>query len=133
MEDERVELAEMRTLLALERDRLAADRTLMAWMRTTLGFMGFGFGFFHFFRLMSSLEKFSAQDPRRIGLILIALGIIFLTVATFEYMRTLKALCRIDKTHFCIRSPLIASAILLILGLFAFGSILFRILLWPTI
>jgi uncharacterized membrane protein YidH (DUF202 family) len=48
-EDPRVELASVRTGLALERTRMNADRTLMAVMRTALALIGFGFVVFEYF------------------------------------------------------------------------------------
>jgi putative membrane protein len=44
----RVELAGVRTGLALERTRMSSDRTLMAIMRTALAMITFGFVLFEF-------------------------------------------------------------------------------------
>ena len=115
--------------LARERNRAAADRTLMAWIRTALAMIGFGFGVS---KLYEALEK---ANPDRVtdtlnsayivGEALIALGVLGLLAAVIQYSQLLK---KIDDEQYVYRAPralpMIVSTLLLLIGVFAFVSIL---------
>lgn len=80
-----LELAKMRTSLALE-------RTLLAWIRTGLTLIGFGFTLSKFMHDMLRTGHFQAtlHYPREVGIVMMALGIIGLAGGTFDYRRRMK-------------------------------------------
>ena len=115
--------------LARERNRAAADRTLMAWIRTAIALIGFGFGVG---KLYDALEKANAEkitDPLHsaqiVGEAFIALGVFGLLAAVIQHWRILK---RIEKEQYVYRPPralpMIVASLLLLIGVFAFVSIL---------
>jgi putative membrane protein len=120
------------TELAKERSREAADRTLMAWIRTCLSLIGFGFGIA---KLRDILIE-AGMHPRPehfhgtliFGLSFISLGIFGLLAAVVQHWRILQHL-KFENFQYTGFRPLvmIAAIILLLIGLFAFISILLRL------
>jgi putative membrane protein len=83
------------TKLAVDRTRLAHDRTLMAWVRTSTSLISFGFTIYKFFQYLREKESFSSEGflgPRGFALMMIAIGLVALAVATLEHRRSLHAL-----------------------------------------
>lgn len=82
--------------LAIARTRLAHDRTLMAWVRTAASFISFGFTVYKFFDALKGSELTRATSgvlgPRRFALVMMALGIGVLALATIDHRRALRAL-----------------------------------------
>ena len=121
------------TELAKERTRAAADRTLMAWIRTCLSLIGFGFGIAKFRDILVE----SGRIPRTgdhihstliFGLSFIALGIFGLLAAVIQHWRILQQIKFGDFHYTGFRPVVMITAILLLLiGLFAFISILLRL------
>ena len=121
------------------RTRLALERTLMAWARTSVALIGFGFTIVQFFeRLRTStadnLPVLLPDAPRDFGLTLIGAGILGLLISVWQYHRGLhylwsdefRPIAGLEKKAFT--TPIFAVAIILILvGLFAFFTILFRL------
>ena len=115
--------------LARERNRAAADRTLMAWIRTALAMIGFGFGVGKLYEALESANPERVSDPLHsaqiVGEALIALGVLGLLAAVFQYWRILK---QIEDAQYIYRQPralpLIVAALLLLIGAFAFVSIM---------
>lgn len=88
--ERRTDFADDRTKLALLRTVIALDRTLMAWVRTATSLISFGFTIYKFFQALRANEPAGAEHlmtPRAVGLVLIALGVGSLLVATIEYRR----------------------------------------------
>jgi putative membrane protein len=120
------------TELAKERSREAADRTLMAWIRTCLSLIGFGFGIAKFRDIL--VEAGMHPRPEHFhgtlifGLSFISLGIFGLLAAVIQHWRILQHL-KYDNFQYTGFRPLvmIAAIILLLIGLFAFISILLRL------
>ena len=83
--DQGLELARMRTTLALE-------RTLLAWIRTGLTLIGFGFTLSKFMHDMIKTGHFQAtlHYPREVGIAMMTLGIIGLIGGIFDYRRRMK-------------------------------------------
>ena len=120
------------------RTRLAIERTLMSWVRTCTALIGFGFTIVQFFQRLASTpgvaEAARPQAPRYLGLALIGAGILGLLISIAQYRRLIAYLngnfAEIAKVPDSVASktPLQAVALALVLiGIFAFCAILFRI------
>jgi putative membrane protein len=118
--------------LAKERTREAADRTLMAWIRTCLALIGFGFGIAKFRDVL--VEAGYHRGPEHLhstlifGLSFIALGIFGLLAAVIQHWRILQQI-KLGNFHYTGFRPvvMITALILLLIGLFAFLSIVLRL------
>jgi len=91
-------LAEERTHLALDRTRLAQERTLMAWVRTATSLITFGFTIYKAFQFLQDNQIGGVIrrriSPREFGMIMIALGIGALTLATLQHRKEVRELYR---------------------------------------
>jgi putative membrane protein len=119
------------------RTRLSVERTMMSWVRTAVSLIGFGFTIVQFFERMQDLPGIAPAHfpnaPRYLGLALILCGIASLVISVWEYRWGLRYLWGGDfavvagVTKEGKQTPLLAVAIALILvGLFAFFSVLLR-------
>jgi putative membrane protein len=69
-------LSAQRTGMSSQSPRMSADRTLMSVIRTSLSLIGFGFTIFQFFQKLRDADVIkSAAAPRRVALLLLAIGI----------------------------------------------------------
>jgi len=83
-----VELARVRTLLAL-------DRTLLAWIRTSLSLIAFGFTLAKFVHQLvgdGALHAIDVHYPRHLGVALMILGIVGLLAGAYDYWQAVKRL-----------------------------------------
>jgi putative membrane protein len=137
------ELASARTGLALERTLIAADRTLLAIVRTSLSLIAFGFTINEVFRQLADRHMLEGAQlaGRRLGLALLALGIVLLAggiVSHFFFFRDLlfrrRRLLGMRLLHghtpYSATPTFIAASLLLALGVFAMVSIVFHMHLW---
>jgi inner membrane protein YidH len=119
------------------RTRMSLERTLMSWVRTGIALVGFGFTIFQFFGRLKTTPGVAAaaypRAPQYLALGLIGAGTIGLIIAAWEYNMVIrylwstefKPIAGISGTW---HTPIFAVTILLILiGLFAFGAVLFRV------
>jgi len=118
------------------RTRLALENTLLAWVRTAASLISFGFTIVQFFqRLPPPTRKvLLPSGPRDMGLALMLAGIFSLAIATLQYRSLDKYLRREgfgdlvgpQAGHYKSSAPAMA-ALLFVIGLIAFGSVLFRL------
>jgi putative membrane protein len=117
------------TRLAYERTILAHERTLMAWLRTAVSLITFGFTIYKFFALeMKALAQPRAHQiigPREFAIILIAIGLGALAIATVQNIQYRKSLRKVSRKAGYSLSSLV-SAMIAALGLLAMASVLFR-------
>jgi len=117
---------------AKERTREAADRTLMAWIRTCLSLIGFGFGIAKFRDILveAGLDRGQGHIHSTLifGLSFIALGVFGLLAAVVQHWRILQHIKRENFEYTGFRPVVMITAIILLLiGLFAFISIVLRL------
>jgi putative membrane protein len=86
------------TRLAIDRTRLAHERTLMAWVRTSTSLISFGFTIYKFFQYLQDSADRPVPDrligPTQYAMLMIALGVIALAIASLEHRRSLQELQR---------------------------------------
>lgn len=121
------------------RTRLAVERTILAWIRTAVSLIAFGFTIVQFFERMKDIPGSAPATfpnaPRYLGLALIFSGIASLIVSMWEYRWMIKYLWSEDYAQIAgvtkegRKSPVMGVAlVLLLVGLFAFFSVLFRLI-----
>jgi uncharacterized membrane protein YidH (DUF202 family) len=119
---------DLRFLGALVRTAFSSEQTLMSWMRTSVSLLTFGFSvakFFHYLEEQGEVIRFSA-GPRRLGLVLIGLGILALVLATVEHGQRLRALQKQGMPKISqYLLPFGTSVVLLAIGIVAFISVYF--------
>jgi inner membrane protein YidH len=117
------------TRLAYERTILAHERTLMAWLRTAVSLITFGFTIYKFFalELKNQVQQSIRQviGPRPFAIILIAIGLFALVIATLQNIQYRKNLRQVSGEAGYSLSSLVA-AMIAALGLLAMASVLFR-------
>lgn len=119
----------IRTLLGLQ-------RTLLAAVRTAVSLIGFGFTVAQFFEKLMSGAEFGMRHvgpemPRNVGLLLIGGGVLSLAMFTWQYRNATTYLRRdfpeisggARSMH---NSSYLVSGIVLLIGVAAFISVLFR-------
>jgi putative membrane protein len=118
----RTDLATTRTREAFVRTRLAYERTTMAWVRTATSLISFGFTIYKFFQYLRESAGASAAaearllEPRGVALVMIALGIGVLLLATIEHRRGMNEL-RTLYGEYGVASRSLAAAMAILLGL----------------
>jgi putative membrane protein len=122
------ELAVERTDLAVERTIMAAGRTQMAWVRTGLSLISFGFTMYKFLQAVTKGADFGlmrAQGPRRLGLLLIALGTLSVVLGAIEYHGTVRRLNTMSVRQYRAFNFAVFMGLMIgLLGLFLFVTIL---------
>jgi putative membrane protein len=105
--------------LGVIRTALAADRTLMAWIRTALSMISFGFTIYKFMHALSPKES---EGPRRLGILLAAMGTTSLAAGLVHYSKLVRSLQGQRPTFaFYLGCAVIG------LGLLVLGGILLRV------
>jgi len=120
------------------RTRLSVERTMMSWQRTAVALIGFGFAIVQYFNHLQQIPgarpAYLPTAPEYLGLALISCGILALLVSIWQYWWGIRYLWGDPFTPIAgvtkegMQTPVIAVAIVLILiGLFAFFAVLFRL------
>lgn len=138
--DRNTDLAGRRTGLAFQRTRLAADRTMMAVIRTSLALISFGFTIYKVLEGMQASRVVEIRDhaARNFGVTLLGMGIAALVAGIIYQLRftaQLKAQRAFLKQQGSIHAEsdfpssfnLVLAVALLLVGVFAVISILFRV------
>jgi putative membrane protein len=116
-------------LMSAKRTMMSAERTLMSWMRTSLALIGFGFTIFQFLQYLRERDvslTLSPSGPRRIGIILMTLGIAALIVSCIEYLEVANFIAKefkLKKRWF----PLVLSFLIGLFGLALLISVIVNI------
>lgn len=126
---ERTGLSHERTDLSIERTVMAANRNQMAWVRTSLSLISFGFTIYKFLQAeianAEHLKIIQVQGPRRIGIVLIAIGTVAMILGTIEYFQTIKYLNTLSKKpHKLFNFSTFVGLLVGLLGLFLLVTII---------
>jgi putative membrane protein len=113
--------------LELERTHIAYEQSMMTWVRTAIALITFGFTIYKFFQLElpGRAEKSRLLGPRQFALMLVALGLVSLVLATLEHRRCQRVL----KQQWSDAPRSLAvwlAAMISILGTVAFVAMIFR-------
>lgn len=111
---------------------------MMSWARTSIAMIGFGFTIVKFFESLASFKDVSPalipSAPRYIGLLLIATGTCALGASVWQYFAIVRYLWNPDFRPIAgvesipkVSPVLWIVVVLMVIGLFALGSILIRI------
>jgi putative membrane protein len=134
-----VDLSSRRTGMSLQRTRMSADRTLMSVIRTSLSLISFGFTIFQVFQKLRDQNILQSVAPaRNFGTALVALGIGMLVIGIVYHLQFMMGLrnernkmAEASLIHGESRFPpsftLITAIVLLIIGVIAIISMVFRI------
>jgi putative membrane protein len=115
------------TMLAYDRTRLAYQRTMLSWVRTGTSLITFGFAIYNFHRIATGDQPSNRLiGPHEFALIMVAIGLVALLLAMFEYRRDTREPSR--QFPEIPRSPLPGAVALLIslLGLLALIAMIFQ-------
>ena len=134
-----VEVASRRTGMSFQRTRMSADRTLMSVIRTALSLIGFGFTIFQFFEKLKDAGTLThAAAPRNFGIALVSFGIAMLVLGIVYHVQFMLGL-RVEReqmredglihgeSRFPVSLTLIVAIALLMIGIAAVVSMLFRV------
>ena len=132
------ELSARRTGMSFQRTRLSADRTLMSVMRTSLSLISFGFTIYQMFTraheagiLQSSVAASSfGRTLVLLGTVMLGLGIVYHLQFMVELRRQRAEMKSAGLIHgegrFPVSLTLITAVALLVIGLFALASTVFK-------
>jgi putative membrane protein len=120
------QLAQTRTDLAGDRTMMAADRTLMAWIRTALSMISFGFAIYKFLSSMkesagAAVHTHNPEGPRRLGLLLTALGTASLAAGVLQYIQVLRQIGANlrSRVSFYVACIVVALGLMILIGMAA--------------
>lgn len=132
------ELSSRRTGMSFQRTRMSADRTLMSVIRTSLSLISFGFTIYQMFTraheagiLKSSMAASSfGRALVLLGTVMLGLGIVYHVQFMVELRRQRAELKSAGLIHgegrFPVSLTLITAVALLVIGLFALASTVFK-------
>ena len=133
-----VELSSRRTGMSFQRTRMSADRTLMSVIRTALSLISFGFTIFQFFQKLAVTSTLDGNQPvRRFSIALVLLGtgmlvfgigyhLVFMRGLRQERQQLKKEGLIHAESKFPVSLTLLTAIVLLVIGLLAFVSMVFK-------
>ena len=137
--DVNTELSMRRTGMSFQRTRMSADRTLMSVIRTSLSLISFGFTIYQFFNKLKEADVLKGAAPfRNFGVSLVWLGIGMLVLGIIYHVLFMLGL-RGQRTQMKVEGlifgeskfppslTLIVALVLLLIGLFAAGSMMLHV------
>ena len=116
------------TVLAVERTRAAHDRTLLAWVRTSVSLISFGFTIYKFFQYLREGRAGTfdgAFGPRPFALMMIAIGLVALLLATADHRRHMAHL-RAEYGSIPYSLAAVVALLIGVLGVVGLVAVLFR-------
>lgn len=125
--------------MAFQRTRMSADRTLMSVIRTSLALISFGFTIYQVFERLREHAGMTGTAPaRNFGVALVALGIVMLVVGIIYHLQFMLGLRQERESmraaglihaqsSFPPSFTLITAVVLLLIGVAAIVSMVFRI------
>jgi putative membrane protein len=111
----------------LERTRIAYENLMMSWIRTATSLITFGFSIYKFFQIEGQGNGHANRliSPRTFALVLVAIGLSALALATMEYRQNM----RIVRAQYP-KSPRslsgVVAALISLLGIGALLAMIFR-------
>ena len=137
--DPATELSSNRTSLSFERTRMSSDRTLMSTLRTSLSLISFGFTIYQVLGKATGILPHASETARNVGLALLILGLAMLAAGIVSHTmfdRQLgKRRARLHEmsllrreAHFHATPTYLSALALLLIGLGALASIVFRMI-----
>jgi putative membrane protein len=118
------------TKLAVDRTRLAYERTMMAWIRTGISLITFGFSIYKFFQIeipKSAPGNEGLFASANFAMLMIAMGLMALLIATLENRRDLKTLkTDYDTVNLSLSLARVFAALVAILGILALIAVILR-------
>ena len=86
------------SILALVRTAYSSERALLAWVRTSIALYTFGFAISKFLDYLSVRETGVEHSVglRRLGFVLICLGVVSLVLAGAEHMMRIRTMRRLE-------------------------------------
>jgi putative membrane protein len=98
---------------------------MLSWIRTATSLITFGFSVYKFFQIERKKEVEYLVGPEGFGLLLVAIGLVSLLLATWEFRANLRTLGIEYSAK--LRSPtVVLAALISVLGIAAFIIILLR-------
>jgi putative membrane protein len=116
------------TRLAVDRTRLSHERTLMAWVRTATSLISFGFTIYKFFQLELKGQLVRPErliGPREFALIMIAIGLVALLMATIDHRRSMQAM-RAEFGRAPVSPAAVVAGLVSLLGILALVAVVLR-------
>lgn len=133
------ELSSRRTGMSFQRTRMSADRTLMSVIRTSLALISFGFTIYQFFQRLDEANVLQGMKgaAATFGEALVYLGVGMLVLGIVYHVQFMAGIRKVreemkgegyihGESHFPISLTLVTAVILLLIGLAAIASIVFR-------
>jgi putative membrane protein len=119
---------DLRIPASLVRTALSSEQTLMSWVRTSLSLCTFGFALAKFFQYLAGHAELElSAGPRRLGMVLILLGVLVLIAAVVEHLLRIRQLNQLglpaDASSLL---PLGSAGAMLAIGLAALVSVFLR-------
>lgn len=117
------------TRLAVDRTRLSLDRTLMSWIRTAISLITFGYGIYKVIDTTgaNAAPHHSLITHREFGMLMIGVGLLSLTLGTYEHRQGTRHL-QADYPTVTGRSPYVRllSSFVAVLGILALLAMAFK-------